>query len=167
MSLLLLAGIQLNFMGTFNSKRRCAYCRLFPVRLYNSELWPLITYAVCIYSKNRFRTTFLEFNKTLREFSKARGDAHIVSLFRSDTNSELWPLISYAISYRTQYLFQHYFPATTGWNSMKLYGTLYTKRRCVYHRLVPVRQFNLELWPLIIIYAVCNQSDNHCPATSL
>jgi hypothetical protein len=47
-SLHLLAGIQRNFMGTFNTKRICAYRRLVPVRHFNSELWPLISYAVSI-----------------------------------------------------------------------------------------------------------------------
>jgi hypothetical protein len=48
-SLQLLAGIQQNFMGTFNTKGRCTYHRLVPVRPFNSRiLSPLISYAVCI-----------------------------------------------------------------------------------------------------------------------
>ncbi|XP_060596966.1 uncharacterized protein LOC132750909 [Ruditapes philippinarum] len=47
-SLQLLAGIQRNFMRIINIKRRCAYRRLVPVRPFNSELWPLISYVVCI-----------------------------------------------------------------------------------------------------------------------
>jgi hypothetical protein len=53
-SLQLLTGIPRNFMGTFNTKRRCAYHCLVPLRLFNTELWPLISSAVCIYSNNRF-----------------------------------------------------------------------------------------------------------------
>ncbi|XP_060561263.1 DNA-directed RNA polymerases I and III subunit RPAC1-like [Ruditapes philippinarum] len=44
----LLAGIQGNFMGIINIKRRCAYRCLVPVIPFNSELWPLISFALCI-----------------------------------------------------------------------------------------------------------------------
>jgi hypothetical protein len=47
-SLQLLAGILRNFMGIISIKRRWAYCWLVPVRHFNSELEPLINYAVCI-----------------------------------------------------------------------------------------------------------------------
>jgi hypothetical protein len=47
-SLQLLTGIQRKFMGIINIKRRCAYCRLDRVRPFDLELWPLISYAVCI-----------------------------------------------------------------------------------------------------------------------
>jgi hypothetical protein len=45
-------------MVTFNTKRRCAYHCLVPVRHFNSELWPLIIYAVCILGqlKGTFKT---------------------------------------------------------------------------------------------------------------
>jgi hypothetical protein len=75
-------------MGTFNTKRRCAYHCLVGVRHLNSELRPLISYA------DAYRKIFvfalllcnywLEFNETLLEPSIPRGDRHIVALFGSD-----------------------------------------------------------------------------------
>jgi hypothetical protein len=59
-SLQLLSGIQRNFMGTYNTKRNCAFRRLVPVRPFNTELWPSITYADCILINNRFRAISMQ-----------------------------------------------------------------------------------------------------------
>jgi hypothetical protein len=68
-------------MGTSNTRRRCAYRRLVPARLFNSKLWPLINYAVCLYCNNCFRTSSFDFfNETLWELSIPRGDVHIAAL---------------------------------------------------------------------------------------
>jgi hypothetical protein len=51
--------------------------------------------------------------------------------------------------------FPPYFSATTGWNSMKLYGNLqYQEKMRILLPCVQVRHFNSELWPLIS-YALC------------
>jgi hypothetical protein len=89
-SLQLLAEIQRNFMGIINIKRRCAYRRLVPVKLFNSKLWPLISYALCVLSKNRFLATSLQLLAGIQQnfvetFLILRWDAHIVALLRSDT----------------------------------------------------------------------------------
>jgi hypothetical protein len=36
-------------MGTFNTKKKCAYRRFVPVRHFGTELRPLISYAVYVY----------------------------------------------------------------------------------------------------------------------
>jgi hypothetical protein len=77
-------GIQRNFVGTINTKKRCAYPCLVLVRPLISELWPLIGYALCIYQKKismLFLCNYLqEVNKTFFEPSIPRGDAHIIDL---------------------------------------------------------------------------------------
>jgi hypothetical protein len=106
-SLQLLAGIQHNCMGTFNSNRRCAYRQLVPVRHFNSELWSFISYAVCIYraiivSVLLLCNYWLEFNETLWEPSIPRGDVQIVALFQSDTLAQSYgPWLDMHYAYRT------------------------------------------------------------------
>jgi hypothetical protein len=89
-SLQLLARIQRNFIGTFKTKKRCAYPRFVLVRHLKSELWPLISYAywAIIVSTLLLCNYWLEFNKALWESSIVRGDAHIGGLFRSDSSTQ-------------------------------------------------------------------------------
>jgi hypothetical protein len=92
---------------------------------------------------------WLEFKETLWESSISRGDAHTVGLFRSDTLTQSyvpWLVMQYAYSKNRFRATSLQLPAGIQGNFM---GTFNTKRRCAYRRLVPVRNFNSELWPII------------------
>jgi hypothetical protein len=102
-SLQLMAGIQRNFMGIINIKRRCAYVGLFRSNTFTQSYGPWLVmqyaYRVKMVSALLLCNYWLEFNETLWEPSISRGDAHIVSLFRSDTLTQsygLWLVMQYA-----------------------------------------------------------------------
>jgi hypothetical protein len=99
-SLQLLAGIQRNFMGTINTKKRLAYRRLVQVRPFNTELWPLI-YLRYAYN-NRFRDTSLQIwagiQRNLMETTNTKSRcAYCRHVPVRPCITELWPLISYAV----------------------------------------------------------------------
>ena len=48
-----LNGFPRNFMGTINTKRRCAYRRRVLVGQFITELWPFVCFALCIQCKFR------------------------------------------------------------------------------------------------------------------
>jgi hypothetical protein len=79
-SLQLLARIQRNLMGTINTKSRYANRRLVLVIPFNTELWPLISNAVCIYSKTIAWNLHIPLPCLDQTFSK-----------------DVWPKISYAV----------------------------------------------------------------------
>ena len=58
-------GLDLNDTVGFNTKRRCTYPPLLVAPL-NTELWPLIRYAVCIQGNIQFHTVLLRsFNQMI------------------------------------------------------------------------------------------------------
>jgi hypothetical protein len=158
-SLQLLAGLQRNFMGTFNTKRRWAYRRLVQVRLFNSELWPLISYAICIKSKNRFQSSSLHLLAGIQQnfmgiINIKRKCAYRRLVPVRPFNSELWPLISNVVWIWSKNRFRSSSLRLLAGIQQNFMGTFNTKRRCAYRWLFPVKHFNPELWPLIS-YAVC------------
>ena len=69
----LLTGFQWNFVGTFNTEKRWTYHLHVRVGSFNSELCPLICYALCnyVYRVDFVSTIFL--GNCLLEFYKTYG----------------------------------------------------------------------------------------------
>jgi hypothetical protein len=139
-------------MGIINIKRRCAYRRPVPVRPFNSELWLLISYAVCIQSKivSVLLLCWLEFIETLWEPLIPRGNLHIVGLFRSGTlTPSYFPWLVMQYAYRAKIVSVQ--PLCNYWLEFNetLWEPSIPRASCAYCCLVPVRHFNTELWPLI------------------
>jgi hypothetical protein len=98
-----LAGIQQNFMGTIKTKNRCAYRRFVPFRPSTQGYGPWLVmqnaYRGIIISVLFLYNHWHKFNETVSEPSILRGDAHIVTLFRSDLSTKSydhWLFMQYA-----------------------------------------------------------------------
>jgi hypothetical protein len=111
----------------YNTKTRCAYHSIDPVRSYNTELWLLISYAVCILSNNRFRAISLQLQagiqwNLMETINSKRRWAYPCLVPVRPFNTDLWPMISYmyveciksnfAIALQLLYWFQQNFMET-------------------------------------------------------
>ena len=152
----LMTGIQWNFMGSFTTKRRCAYYQPVLVGWFFTELWPFEIFH-CTYSAILVRAisqqlmTGIQWN-FMGSFTTKRRCAYYQPVLVGWFFTELWPFEIFHCTYSAilvRAISQQLI--TYSGNSMKLYGKLHYQQemyilsagygRMLFHRVMALWNF--------------------------